>query len=592
MNMQFHNNKIGSSLVEVLVTISVLAFGILVMIQMFPSGFSVVKTAEQRTVGAKLAQAEIDKWVSRADNLPDGFLPVDDSGNIIDDYPVPKRGGQLATFNSDGSGGYVRGNVLNLRMVMGESIGISEASFFETAGGTTFGSRYMLAYGPIDTYHYQDTNGVTLLKNFAVKSEDMRRLPDDVAPFNGSQYSIDYGTRGTGSFNVAFLPNNTGHDQIYYITYSYWANNGSYSQMVTKINQEIVVPNGYGGSWLTVAVQDVPGGYTYEEMVQFVERVARGYRLLQGGESWSDDPYEFTLSDSLLGLIAFNPKARLQGNGRAKVDYMIYDTRILSEDVVVPQASTSRIAVKLPLRFLLDSRSSNVGDGVDTQNPDEPKFEGLMRMSGVSNTGDPIPQLGTRVTDAGQLLINGAILVIDVSTGLLVDPESVDFGQGIVYINSQSDLRKRTEAAPTVTDVTMAGRRIRVYYRASGDWSLQMSKAFARYTRSFTGTVNFSQFAQDATNTNRLYFSKLYAGQTVLVDYTYGGNEENKVSGENYRISDDYSGGLCYIDLKQRPDRIYAVVGASVRARMMWRDSYNWRLQDSESLIMRPNVSE
>ena len=600
MNIQFANNRKGTSLVEVLVTMSVLVIGIMVMIQMFPSGFSVIKTAEQKTVASRIAEAEISRWSARAANLPDGFLPVeiDSGGNavVIDNYPVPKRGAQLASFVSDGAGGWVRGNVLNFRMVMGESVAFSEASFFETTGGTTFGSRYMLAYGPVDTYHYEDSAnpGVMLLKNFAVRSQDMRRLPEDVPPSSGNQYSIDYGTSGTPSFNIAFIPNTSSHARIYYITYSYWANNGTFDQLVTKVNQEIVINPGYDGSWFTVSVLDVPAGFTFSEVVPFTEKVCRGYRLLQGTETWSDDAYEFTLSDPLLGLLAFNPKARFEGNGSAKVDYLVYDPRIMTEDVVVPQASTSRIAIKLPLRFLLDSRSgSSVSDGMATQNPDEPTFEGLMRQAGTSSGGDPIPQLGTQAAGTGDLLINGAIMVIDVSTGLLVDPDSVDFGQGIVYIKSNSDLRKRTDATATITGAAMSGRRIRIYYRASGDWSIQVTKAFSHYSRSYTGAVNYSQFAQDTVLTRKLYFAKLYAGQTVLVDYTYGGNEENKVAGESYRISDDYAAnGLCYIDLRQDPDRIYSVIGGSVRARVMWRDSYNWRLADSESLILRPADSQ
>jgi hypothetical protein len=600
MNIQFANNRRGTSLVEVLVTMSVLVVGIMVMIQMFPSGFSVIKTAEQKTVASRLAQAEISRWSSRAANLPDAFLPVvfDPAGNyqVIDNYQMSKRGAQLASFVSDGVGGWIRGNVLNLRLVMGETVAFSEASFFETTGGTTFGSRYMLAYGPVDTYHYEDSAnaGVMLLKNFAVRSQDMRRLPEDVAPSAGNQYSIDYGTSGNPTFNIAFIPNTTTHARIYYITYSYWANNGTFNQMVTKVNQEIVVPTGYDGSWIPISIIDIPAGYTFSELVPFTEKVCRGYRLLQGAETWSDDAYEFTLSDPLLGLLAFNPKARFEGNGSAKVDYLVYDPRIMTEDVVVPQASTSRIAIKLPLRFLLDSRSgSSVSDGMSTQNPDEPTFEGLMRQAGASTGGDPIPQLGAQATGTADLLINGAIMVIDVSTGLLVDPESVDFGQGIVYINSSSDLRKRTDAAATITGAAMSGRRIRIYYRASGDWAVQVTKAYSRYSRSYTGAVNHSQFAQDNVLTRRLYFAKLYAGQTVLVDYTYGGSEQNKVAGESYRISDDYAtNGLCYIDLRQVPDRIYSVIGGSVRARIMWRDSFNWRLADSESLILRPADSQ
>ena len=136
----------GTSLVEVLVVMVVLAVGIMTVIQMFPSGFRVIKAAESQTIATKLAQQEIERWKNMAANLPDGIMAVDENGNIQYQYPGPpfvdyqlnnpsdpNSGYQQVTVTASGAASYVRGNAFNTRQVVNESTLIPVGTYFNTA---------------------------------------------------------------------------------------------------------------------------------------------------------------------------------------------------------------------------------------------------------------------------------------------------------------------------------------------------------------------------------------------------------------------------------------------------------------------------
>ena len=51
-----HNRRAGSTLVEILVAMVILAVGIMTVVRLFPVGFGIITGAENRTVATKLAQ--------------------------------------------------------------------------------------------------------------------------------------------------------------------------------------------------------------------------------------------------------------------------------------------------------------------------------------------------------------------------------------------------------------------------------------------------------------------------------------------------------------------------------------------------------
>lgn len=623
----------GTSLIEVLVVMVVLLVGILTIVQMFPAGFGVVKAAESETIATKLAQAEVERWQNMPENLPDGILPIIDDTVQNDQNPGPifylfKVDNTTGDYEKDSSGDYIPDNVLNIRQVVGETTTIPIASYFETGGGTAYGSRYALAFAPIDV----KLNSQNTYDGLKVKSGDMGRVVSDSNDYPPSlklgRYAVNYDIIQVGNkpaFRIAVPDTDDSH--IYYVSYSYWASEKGASDwtLYSALDQE-VNPDP-DGKWIDVVI-DPPSGCTVEEMEERTDTCARGFVQVS---SWSG-PYEFTLADSILGVIAFSPYARntteYTAAGKkpiiARIDYKIYDPRIIREDRVVPSPNeyvsedsnnnsnnnndNNYTAIKLALRFILNAgdfnpnNTSTLHDGDPTDCPDEPTFEGLVRK-----------KLGHVVSDPSDVVVSQSMLIIDLATGLRVDMTNVqiDFATGTVHLPETANLIDWNGKTGTgssrsdTTDVKLQGRHLRFFYRADGDWSLQCQKAYTAYQRQWgTTAVDYRHFRFRTTTENsetvyQLLFARCETGKSVTVDYTYvTDGVEHRVVGQNYRISDDTLSGTnysncCYIDLSV-PDggeildnsRI-TVTGTSFKARVIWRDGKAWRHADIDTNLTR-----
>ena len=616
------NNRKGTTLVEILVVMLILLVGIMIVIQMFPVGFRVVRAAESQTIATKLAQAEMERWKNMPGNLPDGILPIavdpaaPANNNILNDqHPGPPFHG----IEPDGAGGFTIGNVLNFRYVRNEAATLPVGSYFSTGGGAVYGSRYVLAFSPIEAF--TDPANTNLYIGLSVKSGDLqRRRGDSDSPppyLRAGRYAIDYTVGGAGGavFYVALPDTNPAH--AYCISYSYWINNPTSgdTQYLSRTDQPITPTT--DGSWIEVPA-GVPAGYAVDEIEPNSDSCARMFRNVQatnGGVSfWSDDPYEYALADAVMGVLAFNPKARNMSEYTARgvraitarIDYRIYDPRIIREDRVVPapnedtdaDGTLDHTAVKLALKFILDAGNPDViGDGDQTDNPDEPTFEGLVRQ-----------RLGMLVTDPGDLWVKDSMLIIDLQTGLRVSMNGVtiDFKAGVVHLPPTADLIDFGGNPLTgTTGVTLAGRHLRFFYRADGDWSVQCHKAYSNYSREYgTPHLDYSHFRLLAPATdglNKLLFAMCDSGKNVTVDYTFidSAGNPHKVVGKNYQISDQFTvdettGQHCPFIILDVPvgaiiesgSRV-VVVGSSFRARVIWRDGTHWRFVDMDTNLTR-----
>ncbi len=553
----------------------VLLVGIMTILQMFPTGFRVVKAAESQTIATKLAQGEIERWKNLSANLPTGILPIDASGAVLNgQFPGPPFDG----FVPDGSGGYVRGNVLNIRQIIGETTTIPVGSYFSTGYGSAYGGRYTLAFGPIEA---ERVGGE--LVGLAIKSGDMGRDDsEDAGPrqLKRGNYAIGYGQQEVPEFYMAFpiasIPTS------YYVSYSYWAVSSSNELKLTSVlDEDVNVPADYG-DWKTVPVDlaAIPSGHTFLALEPGSDACARAFVEKSG--NWSDNPYEFALVDNILGVISFNPTGHgmyehtAQGYKpiQARIDYRIYDPRILREDKVVPQLSSGAagIPIKLALRFILD-----IDDPTD--NPNEPTYQGIA------------PGLG----------LGDSIMIIDLGTGMRVDTTNVTvkYTAGVVNLPERADLYEFGNSTP-VMNVKLASRRVRFLYRADGDWSIQCQKAYSVYSREWTAPVidyRHYKVGGGFGAPHELYFAACEAGKTISVDYSYGFDEDgiehhHKVVGESYQISDyKNAAGYYFVTLNLSPDaeltRVHAVVGTSFKVRAVWRDGKRWRHVDMETSLIR-----
>lgn len=572
----------GTSLVEILVTMVVLLVGIMTVIQMFPTGFRVVRGSESETIATKLAERELERWKNAPDQLPTGILAVKDDGATVlnDQDPGPP----LEGFVKDGDS-WVRGNVLNIRKISGETTRIPVGTYFQAGSAVAmYGGRYTLAFGPIEVG--VDPNNSSLFSGLSIKSADLRRRKGDrdtYPPFlRLGEYAVNYETETVGgkpAFHVAFprvgapMPMPT-----YYVSFSYWAEKDGELELLSS-ETSVDLSNGgavtdYDGDWRPVQI-DLPPGYSFVEVEEDTDTCARAFVQVAGG-SWNpNDPYEFALADPILGVISFNPVGHgmyeYTASGlrpiEARIDYLVYDLRIIREDRVVPAPAdgADQIPVKLSLRFILD-----LGDPTD--NPNEERYEGLA------------PGLDVRVP----------LLMIDLSTGLRVDMTNVDidFSVGQVILPLEANLLDWSGAVVAENE-KLTGKHLRFFYRADGDWTVQCQKAYARYIPEHgTTQVDYRHFKQVARS-NRLLFAPCEYGKTVSVDYTYIGSDgtERKVVGESHRIGNDPINGDYRIDLRPPGggtiNRIYAVVGTTFKVRVIWRDGRSWRHVDVETNLTR-----
>ncbi|MBI2844425.1 MAG: hypothetical protein HYX78_13590 [Armatimonadetes bacterium] len=569
--MRLIRSNRGTSIVEVLVVMVVFLVGILTVVRLFPPGFKSVRHAESMTFASRLAQYEIERWKNNADNLPDGVLPIGLVGGTLqvlnDIYPGPP-------INDDNAGVF--------RRIIGETARIP---FGGWSTRPESGSIYILSFSPIDVM----TPGSILavrggdLSRRIVDSDNMIGQPpwDWLRPY---QYAIDY-----DASKISFSSSES--YRVFYLACSWWEYAGKGEpelRTATDIRAEIPVAKSH--RWLTIGVRPnddilipVSPGATFIGLDRYSDTVSRGFAELQPQDRWSSDPYEYKLIDSVLGIISFNPLGYTQTEfGRsleARIDYDILDSEIIREDRRVPvrdgsPSPTDPYRINLTLNRLKETN--------ETINPDGTVYAGV-------NSYVPVD-----------------LLAIDLETCRQIDPGliTLNYKDGVVELNPDAYGLIRLLARPnstrdSIAQVMPAGRNIRFFYKAEGDWSTQFHKIYSVFERSDSGALDYRTYTIDPNNQTRLVFAACNANQVVSVNYEYidSVGRTKKVVGESHRTSDVLvkGGGVdrTYIDLKVKPEenetitRIFSVTGASAVARVIWRDSDRWRYVDLDTALVR-----
>lgn len=590
-------DKRGTSLVEILVVMVVLLVGIMTIIQMFPTGFRVVRAGESKSVATRLAQQELERWKAMTGNIPEAIVPINEAGDILNNQAVgPPFEGWTQTGTASGNPVYARGNALCFRQIIGEATFVPAPSYFGTGGGTGFGSTYTVAFSPIDV----SRDGADHLVGLSIKSGDMQRnirYNEQYVDLKSGNYAVNYHPFNVapGAFKIAF-PRDYANHRVYYVSYSYWiVDNDGNKQLRSVVDQAETPPDGpWAFAWYTISAAPPPG-WSVVDIDEGSESCARGFTEHVAGENgpgsveWcADNPYEFKLADPIIGTIAFNPN----GHGafeytaygkrplQARISYRRYDPRIIREDKVVPPPSDpllpgADIPMKMSLRFILA-----IGDPTD--NPNEATYQGLI-TGGISV---PLP-----------------VYVVDLASGLQVElpgpyldakPDGkLDYKTGIITLPARANLVD-WQGNPIQSDVPLSGRQLRFFYRADGDWSVGCLKACSIYTRVYNpGSVTYNTCYLDAPN--RLVFAPCQADQTVSVDFTYGpiggGIEgEHRIVGYADQIQNDAGQWCVYLPLPDKASneiKRISVSGLSFRARVIWRDGKSWRHVDLDTALSR-----
>ncbi|MCC6727819.1 MAG: prepilin-type N-terminal cleavage/methylation domain-containing protein [Chthonomonadales bacterium] len=508
----------GISLIEVLVVIVVLLVGIMSVVRLFPPGFLINRRTEATTLSSRLAKAEVDRYTAGSANLMDAVLPttIEENANSPTGYYIrvdldatPDELTEVAQPVA-GVDPYYLSGPNKFRWIRGETVRVPNPS--PIAPGVR-GSVYMLSAAPVYDNLAVDANGA-VVDSIVVSGQPLRRRGQDSTDPYGpylrslAEYAIDY-----DNAQIAFFP--APYPRTFKITYSYY---DASNEVQTVAAQSLAVPAASQAVWQPVSPPN--GG----ELVRDGDVVSRAFTRVAYPPAWSPDPYEYCVVPSTasiagfasMGVLIFNPLGRdyvertARGNVplTAKIDYNVLDWRILREDRPMPGIAPYQVRLGL-------KRIMRVGE----YEADQSQYPGLWRDPNAPHVD---------------------LLVYNVTTGQEVPPSqySVNYREGVV----------------TFTDAfggASASGTFRFFYKANGDWAMQVLKAASGYHRaaSHTANIGFGEFylggGASGGDATRMYFPLMESGNTVNIrDLWYwshnditGATTLRRASNETYRIN-------------------------------------------------------
>ncbi len=555
----------GTSLIELLVVIVILLIGILGVIQVFPGGFGVLRDRARSSEATQITRSMIESIKNRAEQLPEMIIPVTylwnganvtivaDPGRLNSDFSVAGAGvlqnGQVVdpATNQLGEWQYLYGANI-MRRVIGEG---SRVPAPRQVGPATFGGLMVLQFAPI-VFNAQYSNLFIVYGNNMVKG-----YGDPTGrPARPWQYFLEDSDEPTGK---VYLPrpavNNVNGRWVYRIQMTCWVSDGANTFRRDVVGQTVNVPFVMGGGWQSFDLSTLAGlgpGESFLGADWDTVRVQHVFDLV-GGFTGGSEVYEYRLLDANLGVLLFPPNAynfqeQRQGNRRvpliARVDYDVYDWRIIRDEFRIP--SNDPYQTKLSLRNIKVINSSEVDNrpypGMPIPTPDG---VGGTRLSDVilldvetggivihdpMNPPDPTPPVGT---SSDFLAVDPArsSFAVDKSLGMIrfVDADRTTAGLQIRIVFPG-------ETTPTV--VNASGRLLRALYRANGEWSVQVMKAPAVFSRAY-GTPSIAQYyigqsplpggGNGPGSSTRIYFPGMDVAKKIVIGEIYyisGGTQQ------------------------------------------------------------------
>lgn len=582
----------GASLVEVLVVIGILAIAILAFIRLYPSGFLALKRSGQSDAATRLAQQEMERLKSRAENLPRLIAPVSydfstgEAVLFIDPSVDPNELGVQPNLPEGFPAQYASG-VNRFRRIAGERVYLG-------LPGPTLGSRNQLTEGIVYTTLFapiaqpptgeQSGTPGAYADYLTVTGAPMRRIVTDASyrPPNIRvyEYGIDYNTAQVLLRPLRYAP------ITYLVEYSvfYVAPSGRVETryILSRIRFEPTHPNAPEPRWVPLTVRDENGNEIavsqlpgFLGIAPFSDIASREFEQLPLNASWSEEsPYQYKVLNPLTGTILISPKAsgyyerywRGLRPLEAYVSYFVHDWSIMREEFTVPSSGRIRLAF---------SDLKQYGDLLE----DQTQYEGL--------------GLGR---DSNNEVLQADLIIVDLLTG-----RAAYFRQGVQIQASELAPALREQSLPplnaTIDYATgniqignpdMRGRKIRVLYKVHENWAISVQKAADRYylaqnPQGLTVDSCWYDYANayngvESEQTRRLYFPRSEAGKTVLLrEYWYV--EQNPSTGQRrtvrgvngvFKISElPDATGMVYLDLTElHPNAVRwdpSVTGQAIR---------------------------
>lgn len=609
-------SKNGSTLLEVLVAIGVLAVGILALLRIFPAGFALTKSAENRTLAISLIRQEMEHWKNNASSLPKSVMPlfVDATGNLVYQPNVhpdrmtltPEEQDQLAALNIDP---YWFEGANRFRRIYGEAARIPVPTPINYGLGTQQGGLYVLMTGPVYYREYRDS-GALNGSNINVHGGAMQRLQfnsDERVPRirNSRNYAINYDSNDDNTFDdviIYVFPAN--YSRVFTINFDYYSDQSGKSRLYSANKSFEVAPDTSGpiemGS--VIGKDGKPVLESGWEMRWGSEELSREFRQLDAtapaGSSdadWSADPYEFkvlpvgdiatiasgisigssTANDTAnVGIILFNPLGRdyVERTARGSVpltafiDYDVMDWRVIREDRLVTGVPSD---IKLTLGRI--------------------KTRGSLDMNNVRYRG------------IVHSISSPDFVAVDLSNGVTLQPRTPKNLNGDYEVDYRAGIVK-------ILNPDVVNANIRFYYQAEDDWGIQLIKPFDLYRERLSANLSQREFYVGGSdsgvgNPTRVYFPLSDANKVVSLSEIHYADSSGTIitlSDVPFQISaQPDSTGLCWINVKATaPDMqnfdfdsygyaVRGVTGSSFKVRAIWYEDGRIRMRELETMLVR-----
>jgi len=618
------SSESGTSLVEILITMVVLVLGILTIVRIYPLGFTNLQHTEDITVAQRLAQAEVDRWKAEPDSLPDMIAAVDPTstpiGMVLDptvrpDDLEPHPGLPNGLDPTEWS------DVNKTRKILGE------VAHIPPPVPTPFGdaSVYTLGFGPIewpaqavtttdqaDPYIQVYGAALTGVDVAGLDPESKRQL---LANLGLTRYAIDY---GRAMLAVAATP----YPRQFKVDYSYRVRDG---QIRTVTGDIINVPAQTSVSYIEAPLGVINRGSPVFDpdflpgsnggIEPGSESVSPKFRYVPPGRFSTNDYMQFSVLGTMpatgqfVATVAFHPRASVQLRGTnvggqpipaiARIDYQVADWHVLREDKTVPAVPPYNVRLALP--FIKQAGVTAEEGRLASPTPTLGVYQGVVKsLPGISVVAVD-PEDGSMAFDRDPRT-NTTYFEVDFRTGTVHLPATMDFYQ----------------PQGTIVERSVAGRALRFYYQAEGDWAVAVQKAAASYqpvaaavpVLPYESCLVTQPILINGAYQVTVLFPLADQGKSVVLNYSYWDKrgEKHTVYGVNAQISDRDTPGLQPIPGSSRsPEHPYIrlvvanqqdmnpqagvelseVRGTSLRAITIWREGNRWKHQEVSTYLTR-----
>lgn len=565
----------------------VLLVGVFAALNLFAPGLDAIEFNRKRTVAARLAELELERWKLRRDSVPIAISCARAMSTDAMEYTVTLDPDDL-TPNEDNPA-WLPDSVHQVRTVIGEPVVLpSDATDVQTASGGRARIIQLpivkLAFTPVAHLFdppYDDPGGGEYRRPFIIYTTPYKRvdlldlLSRPPSSADREQYYIDYSS-GTISFDHV-----AEYDREFRVDYLWLDKSGAAAPLVQRQWVEVLsVPAGEETVWLAAAPEpftdqdgdgrwDAGEPYTdrngngrrdgsdeFQGVVWGSERVHRAFKRMESAAELTAPGSYFVDKGALYSGrsdLSLSFPAEEAGK-RILIDYRVRDWQILREEKTVPDDGK----VKLLFSHIRPD-DFTIGARIPTPQPVDPDVGAaviaLDLESGNRLIGHPGPPDASHVQ-------------VDYLTGTLTfDPSAI-------------------------------GRTYRIHYRAIDDWTVQVSKAASEYSQSFSGAPGFRSFVWDGLGP-RVFFSPADAGSEVAVDYWVqpAAGARSPVTGEVFRLSTPANlatpqeGSSISLRLPSgtqvAPGMPLRIRGVSLRVRVLWTGRGNVETVQGERIAER-----